>query len=238
MPPDFIFMLTHADRTVADAEARLDEVFAAGIGHVGFKDVGLPLPALRRLSAAIRAAGARTYLEVVSLDAASEAASARAAVELEIDVMMGGVRPGVVLPVIAGTPIRYYPFPGTIVGHPSVLRGTIDSIASGARALVQHEGVHGLDLLAYRFDGDAPELTRRVCQAVGGKPVVVAGSLDCLERIEAVVAAGAAAFTVGTAIFENAFPVAPDLRHQLAFVRDALDRTRDLSAPRAASSRP
>ena len=238
MPPDFIFMLTRADRTVADAEERLDEVLAAGIGHIGFKDVGLPLDALRRLSAAIRAAGARVYLEVVSLDADSEAASARVAMDLEIDVLMGGVRPGVVVPIIAGAPIRYYPFPGTIVGHPSVLCGTIDSIAGGARALIQQDGVHGLDLLAYRFDGDAPELVRRVCEAAGGKPVVVAGSLDCLERIDAVVAAGAAAFTIGTAIFEDAFPVAPGLRNQLAFVRDALDRSRGLGVPRAASSRP
>ncbi len=226
MPPDFIFMLTHSDRTVEDAEQRLDEVLAAGIGHIGFKDVGLPLTALRGLSEAIRAAGAKVYLEVVSLDAASEAASARAAVELEIDVLMGGARPGVVVPIIAGTGVRYYPFPGTIVGHPSVLCGTIDSIADDARALTRREGVHGLDLLAYRFDGDAPALIRRVCEAAGGKPVVVAGSLDSAERIDAVLAAGAAAFTIGTAIFEDAFPAAPGLRSQLAFVNDALDRNR------------
>jgi len=238
MPPDFIFMLTHADRTVVDAEARLDEVLAAGIRHIGFKDVGLPLPALRRLSAAIRAGGAKAYLEVVSLDAASEAASARAAVALEIDVLMGGARPGVVVPIIAGTRIRYYPFPGTVVGHPSILCGTIDSIAGSARSLVDQEGVDGLDLLAYRFDGDAPELIRRVCEAAGVKPVVVAGSLDCLERIDAVVAAGAAAFTVGTAIFEDAFPAPPGLPHQLAFVREALSRILGQSAPRVASSRP
>jgi len=233
MPPDFIFMLTHSDRTVADAEQRLDEVLEEGIGHIGFKDVGLPIPARRRLSRAIRAAGARVYLEVVSLDAASEAASARAAVELEIDVLMGGVRPRVVVPIIAGTRVRYYPFPGAIVGHPSVLRGTIDSIAGDARALTQQEGVHGLDLLAYRFDGDAPALIRRVREAAGGKPVVVAGSLDCVERIDAVVAAGAAGFTIGTAIFEDTFPVEPGLRSQLAFVRDSLDRMCGLNGPGA-----
>ena len=35
---------------------------------MGFKDVGLPMAALRRLGEAIRRAGARLYLEVVSLD--------------------------------------------------------------------------------------------------------------------------------------------------------------------------
>lgn len=237
MPPDFIFMLTRADRTVADAEQRLDEALAAGVGHIGFKDIGLPWPALRRLSAAIRAAGAKVYLEVVSLDAPSEAASARAAVALGIDVLMGGTRPGVVAPIIAGAPIRYYPFPGEIVGHPSVLRGSLDSIVQSAQTLLALEGVHGLDLLAYRFDGDAPELIRRVCQVAGARPVVVAGSLDRLERLEAVAAAGARAFTIGTAIFEGAFPCAPGLRDQLAFVRNAMDRDPAAREPKAASGR-
>jgi hypothetical protein len=220
---------------VADAERRLDDVLAAGIRHIGFKDVGLAWPALRRLSAAIRAAGARIYLEVVSLDPASEAASAGAALELEIDVLMGGTRPSVVAPIIAHTPIRYYPFPGEIVGHPSVLKGSLDSIIASARTLLEHEGVHGLDLLAYRFDGDAPELMRRVCRAAGERPVVVAGSLDRLERLDAVAAAGASAFTIGTAIFEGAFPCAPGLGDQLAFVQGAMNRRQ--AEPRAASSR-
>ncbi len=227
MPPDFIFMLTRADRTVADAERRLPEVLAAGVRHIGFKDVGLPLFNLQRLTTAIRAAGAKVYLEVVSLDAETEADSARAAAELQVDVLMGGTRPEVVVPEIAGTGIRYYPFPGEIIGHPSVLAGTIDSIVASAEALVAHDGVHGLDLLAYRFDGDAPELIRRVCAAAGEKPVVVAGSIDRAERIEAVARAGAAGFTVGTAALEGVFPAAPELGRQLAYIVDARNRALD-----------
>ena len=224
MPPDFIFMLTRADRTVADAERRLPEVLAAGVTHIGFKDVGLPLFNLMRLTKAIREARARVYLEVVSLDAETEADSARAAVELGVDVLMGGTRPEVVVPEIAGTGIRYYPFPGEIVGHPSVLAGTIDSIVASAEALLAQDGVHGLDLLAYRFDGDAPELIRRVCQAAGAKPVVVAGSIDRAVRIAAVARAGAAGFTVGTAALEGVFPAGPALGDQLAYIVAARDR--------------
>ena len=98
MAPDFIFMLTHTDRTIPDAQERLEEALEAGVRHIGFKDVGLPFARLRRLADAIRAAGATLYLEVVSLDASSEEASARAAVELGVDVLMGGTRPHVVLP--------------------------------------------------------------------------------------------------------------------------------------------
>ena len=222
MGPDFIFMLTRADRTIADAEHRLPEVLAAGVRHIGFKDVGLPPPALRRLADAIRVAGAVTYLEVVSLDAESEAASARLAVDLGVEVLMGGTRPEVVTPVIAGSPIRYYPYPGDVVGHPCVLEGSVDSIVDSARRLLATPGVHGLDLLAYRFAGDVETLMRAVCREAAGRPVVIAGSLDRAERLAAVAASGAAGFTVGTAALDGVFPAPRGLAHQLAYIAGRL----------------
>ena len=77
---DFIFMMTENDRTILNARARLDDVLQGGCQHIGFKDVGLPPEELKGLAADIRSAGARSYLEVVSLDKESEIASARAAV--------------------------------------------------------------------------------------------------------------------------------------------------------------
>jgi len=88
--PDFIFMLTNQDRTVADAAERLKDVLAAGIMHVGFKDIGLPFDELLLIASAIKAAGATLYLEVVSLDEESERRSAQAAVDLGVDILMGG----------------------------------------------------------------------------------------------------------------------------------------------------
>jgi hypothetical protein len=223
MGPDFIFMLTRADRTIEDALERLPEVLSAGVSHVGFKDVGLPANSLRLLSGAIRAAGAMSHLEVVSLDAASEAASARMALELGVEVLMGGTRPEVVAPLIAGSRVRYYPYPGKVVGHPCVLEGDIGAIVGSARRLLATPGVHGLDLLAYRSDQDAEALIGQVREAAAGRPVVVAGSIDRAERVRAVVRAKAAAFTVGTAALDGVFPAGPDLPAQLAFIT----RTRD-----------
>lgn len=224
MGPDFIFMLTRADRTVEDAEARLPEALAAGVRHVGFKDIGLPVASLRRLAEAIRRAGARLYLEVVSLDADSEAASAHMAVDLGVDVLMGGVRPEVVTPLLGGTAIRYYPYPGEVVGHPCILAGTVEATIESARRLLATPGVHGLDLLAYRFTGDAEGLMRAVCRVAAGRPVVIAGSLDRAERLAAVVSSGATAFTVGTAALESVFPCAPRLPDQLAYILQTRDR--------------
>jgi 4-hydroxythreonine-4-phosphate dehydrogenase len=216
--PDFIFMLTRGDSTIADARERLAEALAAGVRHIGFKDVGLPLFELRALAADIHAGGAVAYLEMVSLDAEAEAAAARAGVEFGVDVLMGGMRPAVVEPIIAGSAIRYFPFPGEVLGHPSRLVGDIETIASSARALAARDGVHGLDLLAYRSAGDALALIREILRSAGDKPVIVAGSIDCDDRISALAAAGAAGFTVGTAALDAAFPAPPGLAHQLAHI--------------------
>ncbi len=202
---DFIFMLTSNDRTVADARKRLEEVLAGGARHIGFKDVGLPFDDLRALANEIRAAGGRSYLEVVSLDGDSEVASARAAVDLDVDCLLGGTRAADVVPIVKQHPVRYLPFCGDVVGYPSVLEGPIEAIVESARALTDLEGVHGIDLLAYRFAGDVPALMRAVCSAVD-KPVVMAGSIDREERVRAAAEAGASGFTVGTAALSGEFP--------------------------------
>ncbi len=201
---DFIFMLTRNDRTVEDAMDHLAVAQRLGIAHIGFKDIGLPFDRLRELSDAIRGSGATSYLEVVSLDRASEIASARAGATIGVDVLLGGTHPADVLPILAGTGIRYYPFPGQVTGHPSVLHGPAEDIIASARALADLEGVHGLDLLAWRYDSEVEALIAGVCGAVR-KPVIVAGSIDRPGRIAAAARAGAAGFTIGTAALDGAF---------------------------------
>jgi len=187
----FIFMLTRNDKTVQDAEQHLKTALAAGVHHIGFKDVGLPFARLKQLNAAIRAGGATSYLEVVSLDRDSEVASAKAAVDIGVDILLGGTNVDAVLPVLAGAGIQYYPFPGRIEGHPSVLAGSIDDIVASAQALAARDGVHGLDLLAYRSAENVTGLMAAVCAAVD-KPVIMAGSIGSRERIEIVRRSGAA----------------------------------------------
>lgn len=214
----FIFMLTRNDRTVADASVQLQTALALGVRHIGFKDIGLPIEQLKALNSAIKTGGATSYLEVVSLDRESEIVSARAATEIGVDILLGGTRVDDVLPVIAGTDIRYCPFPGRITGHPSVLEGTIEEIVESARALAARDGVHGLDLLAYRSKQDVPALMKAVCAAVS-KPVYVAGSIASPERIGVVKDAGAAGFTIGTAALDGQYPApAKDVSSQLAAI--------------------
>ena len=102
----FVFMLTRNDMTVEDAEQHLETALAAGVHHIGFKDVGLPFDRLKQLNERIRAGGATSYLEVVSVDRESELASARAAVDIGVDILLGGTNVDGVLPILAGVNIR------------------------------------------------------------------------------------------------------------------------------------
>lgn len=215
----FIFMLTRNDKTVEDAEQHLKTALAAGVHHIGFKDVGLPFERLRKLNESIKAGGATSYLEVVSLDRDSEIASAQAAVEIGVDILLGGTNVEAVLPILQGSGILYFPFPGRIEGHPSVLAGSIDDIVESAEKLAGMDGVHGLDLLAYRSSENVTGLMAAVCAAVD-KPVIMAGSIGSKQRIKVVRRSGAAGFTIGTAALEGDYPAdSPELEAQLRSIQ-------------------
>ncbi len=230
---EFIFMLTHNDRTVPNALDVYAGIRTTGVRYMGFKDIGLPKARLRDLAAAMRADGREVFLEVVSERAEDEIRSVEASLEIGVDWLLGGTHPDAALAVLdrigpPGTPgrPRYCPFPGRVVGHPSILEGTVDEIAASARELTARTGVHGLDLLAYRWHGDVPALVRSVVDASAG-PVIAAGSVDSAERIAALSAAGAWAYTIGGAIFDHRLAAGPSIREQ---VECALELTRAASA--------
>ena len=202
----FILMLTENDATVSDAIAHYDGLRGSSVRYVGFKDIGLPTADLKELARRIRADGRKVMLEVVATSRCAELESIGAALEIGVDYLLGGRHVDDALPMLRGSPIQYFPFAGRTVGHPTVLEGTIDEIVEDARRIASMPGVHGLDLLAYRFAGagDPAELTRRVAQAVD-VPVIAAGSIDHESRVKAMIGAGAWGFTVGSALFKNAF---------------------------------
>jgi hypothetical protein len=221
---EFIFMLTHSDRTVPNARAVYDEIRDSGLRYVGFKDIGLPIAELKALSEAIRSDGREVMLEVVSEAKEDELRSIRAALEIGVDWLLGGTNPTEALEILAGAEgIRYCPFPGRVIGHPSLLRGTIDEIADDADRLTSMPGVHGLDLLAYRFDGDVEALAAAVKDRAHG-PVIAAGSVDSLERIAALDRIGVWGFTIGGAIYDGRFAGAPSVPAQIEAVLQAAGR--------------
>jgi len=217
---NFIFMLTRNDATVADALDILPRVRGLGLAHIGFKDVGAEPGALRALAAAIRQGGARAWMEIVSIGAAAERRSLALAVEIGVDAVLGGTDPEVGLAELAGSGIRYFPFIGRPEGHPTRLGGDAALIEAQARDAVTR-GAAGVDLLAYRaFEADPIALVAAARRGLGPRgELVVAGSISSPQRIGAIRAAGADAFTIGAAALDGAYaPGAGPLEAQLAAI--------------------
>ncbi|WP_083999649.1 hypothetical protein [Actinomadura kijaniata] len=213
---DFIFMLTRDDRTVTDCLEVVDAVADLGVAHIGFKDVGVDRDTLVRLHARLRDLGVTTYLEVVSTDRDQALASVRTAVELGVDRLMGGTWIEETLGLLRGTPIGYLPFAGEPSGHPTRLAGSPERVAADCRA-AEAAGCAGVDLLAYRATDADPLALVRAARAATTGHLVVAGSITGDDQIRALAAAGADAFTIGSAAFDGSLrPRAGTLRSQLA----------------------
>lgn len=224
---EFIFMLTHNDRTVDNALQVLHDVSTTGLRHIGFKDVGATPQLQRDLTKAAHEAGMTVYLEVVSVTKEDELAAVDAALAAGVDWIVGGTFADEAVQRLENTDIKFAPFPGRVVGHPSALQGTVEEIVDHARALAAKSGIHGVDLLAYRHrDVDPLELTRAVADAIDA-PVIAAGSVVSEEQIRGLTAAGAWGFTIGGAIFDGALPGDKDI---VAQVRTALGFARDAAA--------
>ncbi len=210
----FVFMLTHDDRTVDNAAEIVPTLADTGLRYIGFKDVGADLARQRELVALAHDAGLEVMLEVVSTSKEAEMSSLRSAAAAGFDWVLGGTHADETAGMLPDG-VRYCPFPGRVVDHPSVLLGSVDEIAADAERLTALDHVSGLGLLAYRHPtADRIELIRAVTARSGG-PVIVAGSIDSVERAVTVGDAGAWGYTIGTAIFEGLLPGAPSIAEQV-----------------------
>ena len=203
---DFIFMLTRGDKTIEDCLEVMEQIAPLGLTHVGFKDVGVEYATLEKLTAKIKAIGATSYMEVVSETPEACLRSAEIGKRLGIDRLLGGTDVAAVQKIIAGTQTQYYPFSGFPKGHPTKLGGKPADVEAHCRAFTA-AGCAGTDLLAYRAtEADPLDLVRAARAGLGPAGyLIVAGSITSRERIAAVAAAGANAFTTGSAVFDGSY---------------------------------
>ncbi len=213
-------MLTRNDATVENALDLVEIARELGLSHIGFKDVGAKAPMLGRLAAAIRAAGASPWMEVVSTTREAELRSIALGRDLGVDWLMGGVHVEAALRILKGSATRYLPFAGRPSGHPTRLGGSAEEVEAQCRAFAAM-GCAGVDILAYRATEAEPLDLVAACRRgfLDKGAVVVAGSVNSAERVSAVRASGADAFTIGTAAIECAYaPGAGPLPAQLKAV--------------------
>ena len=201
---ELIVMLTQNDRTVRDASAVFETCRDSRARLWGFKEEGIPLEEMRSLYARMKECGKQTALEVVCYSEAEGLAGAKTAAACGCDLLMGTMFSKEISRLCADHGIRYLPFVGRVTGRPSVLEGSLEQMLDQAReALAQ--GAWGIDLLGYRYTGDAARLNREFVAGLPGVPVVLAGSVNSFARLDEIRAADPWAFTIGSAFFEGRF---------------------------------
>lgn len=214
-------MLTRSDQTVPDALEVLAEIESLPLTHLGFKDVGVDPATHRELVARIRARGATSYMEVVSTTPEAALNSAKIARDIGVDRLLGGTQVDEVLAILKGSRTTYHPFPGKPFSHPTKLAGTAADVEADCKRFAAL-GCAGVDLLAYRAtEADPIDLVRAARRGTPGY-LLVAGSVGNAAQIRALKAAGADAFTIGSAAFDGSFaPLMGTLRSQLRAILDA-----------------
>ena len=88
----FVFMLTHGDRTVDNAEEIVPTLADSGLRYIGFKDVGADLARQREVTSLAHDAGFEVMLEVVSTTREAELASLQSAAMAIASAPMPGSR--------------------------------------------------------------------------------------------------------------------------------------------------
>ncbi len=219
MRPDIIIMLTHHDVTVKDAAEVFEECKdLEEVKFWGFKNVGLPKDQMKALTAAMKAAGKTTFLEVVTYDEESCMDGAKTAVECGFDCLMGTLYYESVHNYLKEQGLTYMPFVGKVSGSPSILEGTNEEIIQNAKDLMA-KGIKGFDILAYRHVVDGEKLAREFCAAIDAQ-ICIAGSINSYARIDTMFDIGPWTFTMGSALFEKKFLPEGSFRENLIAVAD------------------
>ncbi len=200
---NLIVMLTHNDKTAMNAYDIFEQCKNSKAKFFGFKEKPLPLSEMKKLYKYMKKCDKTTVLEVVSYTESEGIEGAKMAVECGVDILMGTKYFASIHDICEKNNIKYMPFIGEVVGRPSILKGTVDSMINEANRLVE-KGVYGFDLLGYRFEGNASELNKQFVSKID-VPVCVAGSVDSYTRLDELKEIMPWAFTIGGAFFENKF---------------------------------
>ena len=196
-------MLTHHDFTVSDAAKIFEQCRESKARFWGMKEHRLPPEEMRSLFTRMKACGMTTFLEVVGYTEEEGMAGAELACQCGCDVMMGTKYFDSINDFCKSHNLKYMPFVGKVTGRPSVLTGTMEEIIDEAHGYLSR-GVFGIDLLGYRYKGDASKLISTFIKKVEA-PICLAGSIDGFERLDEVREVNPWAYTIGSAFFEGKF---------------------------------
>ena len=201
--PELIVMLTYNDLTVQNAFDIFEQCKDSKAKYWGFKEEGLPLEQMKKLYAYMKECGKITGLEVVAYTEEECLAGAEMAIACGCDMLMGTIFSDSVNELCRKHDLKYLPFVGKVTERPSVLEGTAEEMIEEANRYLA-KGVYGIDLLGYRYTGDATALDKQFVAGVNA-PVCLAGSVNSFQRLDEVKDASPWYFTIGSAFFDNKF---------------------------------
>ena len=201
--PQLIVMLTWHDFTVENAKQVFEQCKHSKAQYWGFKEHPLPFEQMKELYSSMKQCGKTTLLEVVAYSEREGLEGAKMAAACQCDILMGTKFYDSINDYCRDHGIKYMPFVGNVQGRPSVLKGTVQGMIAQAQDYIAR-GAYGIDLLGYRYAGDAAALNKALVAAINA-PVCLAGSIDSYQRLDEVLDANPWAFTIGSAFFENKF---------------------------------
>jgi len=221
MKQKMIIMLTYNDKTVSNALEIFGQCKELPVECWGFKNVGLPVEKMKKLVFNMKKAKKTTFLEVVTYNEKSCFEAAKLALECQFNYFTGSVYFESVYNLLKDKPMKYFPFCGKVSGSPSILEGSIQEIIDDAK-LMEEKGVDGFDLLAYRYVEDAEKLAQQFIKAIK-IPVVLAGSINSLDRLDKIKEYNPWGFTIGSAFFDKIFVKGGSFKEQISRVLSYID---------------
>ncbi|MDO4454227.1 MAG: hypothetical protein Q4B90_07010 [Eubacteriales bacterium] len=200
---NLIVMLTHNDKTVYNAAEIFEQCKNSKAKFWGMKESPLPFEEMKQLFDGMKNCGKITVLETVAYTEEECMRGAETAAACGCDLLMGTKFFDSVNVFCCEKGIKYMPFVGAVSGRPSVLEGSIESLIEEAKDCLK-KGAYGIDLLGYRYTGNANELNRRFLMEIDA-PVCIAGSINSFERLDELKSVKPWGFTIGGAFFEKKF---------------------------------
>ena len=158
---------------------------------------------MKKLYAYMKSCGKKTVLEVVAYTEAECLEGAKMAIECGVDMLMGTVYFDSIMQLCKQHGLKYCPFVGELKERPTVMDGGVEKMIRDAKEYLA-KGAYGIDLLGYRYTGNAYKLIDKFVASVDA-PVCVAGSINSYDRLDEIKKIHPASFTIGSAFFNNCF---------------------------------
>ncbi|MDD7973596.1 hypothetical protein [Roseinatronobacter alkalisoli] len=214
-------MLTKDDLTIKNAHKLFEASHRAPTQYWGFKDTGISTQTAGELARFIRDRGKTVVFESFAETEDDCLRAAEFAIRNQCRYLIGCEFYPSVVELLHGASVNYRPTIGRRANIPRYLYGTMDEVVQAGQ-FVMEQGADGICLSMYRYkDGDPVELGKRVLHAVGQRSTIISGSINTFERLKQVRVLRPWAFTIGSALFDEAFGKGLDWPEQIS-VLDAV----------------